>query len=289
VIVPPKLLSTTQPHLVATHGLTMWDWVHAAVIVAVTVALSQMVRRITLKAFGTHSNRPAARISARFAAYLIAAGGLLYSLNALHVKIGPLVGALGIGGIALAFALQDILQNLVAGVILQARRPIRHGDQVEVGHYQGTVLDIDLRNVQLRTFDGLDVYLPNRLVLDGAIVNYTMSPLRRLTLEIGIGYRTDLSDAQRCLLHAVSSVDAVLPEPAPAAWVTEFGDSSVKFSVLFWYSVADYTFWEVRSAVAISIQQTLRDAGIRIPYPIRTLEVDESTFDEIDLRQRADR
>ncbi|HEX6392778.1 MAG TPA: mechanosensitive ion channel family protein [Acidimicrobiales bacterium] len=287
--VPATILSTTQPHLVATHGLTLWDWVHAAVIVVVAIALSQMVRRVTLRAFGTHSNRPAARISARFAAYLIAAGGLLYSLNALHVQVGPLVGALGIGGIALAFALQDILQNLVAGVILQARRPIRHGDQIEVGHYQGTVLDIDLRNVQIRTYDGLDVYLPNRLVLDGPIVNYTMSPLRRLALEIGIGYRSNLSDAQRCLLQAASSVDAVLAEPAPAAWVTEFGESSIKFSVLFWYAVADHTFWEVRSAVAVSIQQALRDAGIQIPYPIRTLEVDQSTINEIDLRQHADR
>jgi small conductance mechanosensitive channel len=281
--------STAAPHLVPTHGLALWDWLHAGLIVLATVAFSQVVRRVTLKAFGTHAHRPAARISARFAAYLIAAAGLMYALNALHVQIGPLIGALGIGGIALAFALQDILQNLVAGVILQARRPIRHGDQVEVAHYQGTVTDIDLRNVLLRTYDGLDVYLPNRLVLEGPIVNYTMSPLRRLSLEIGVSYETDLTQAQRCLVHAASRVDGVAAEPPAAAWVTRFGDSSIEFAVLFWYSVADRTFWEVRSSVAISIQESLRDAGIRVPYPIRTLAFDESVAGAIDLRQPAAR
>jgi small conductance mechanosensitive channel len=268
------ILSTSQPHLVPAHGLALWDWVHAALIVVVTVALSQVVRKATLKAFGNHSDRPAARISARFGAYLIAAAGLMYVLNALHVKIGPLVGALGIGGIALAFALQDTLQNLVAGVILQARRPIRHGDQVEVGRYEGTVLDIDLRNVLLRTYDGLDVYLPNRLVLEGPIVNYTISPLRRLSLNIGVGYHTDLARAQQCLVDAVSRVEAVASDPPPAAWVTEFGESAIEFTVLFWYSVAEHSLWDVRSAVAISMQRALHDDGIEIPYPTRAIAVD---------------
>lgn len=281
--------STAQPHLVPTHGLVLWDWLHAAVIVAVTVALSQVVRKATLKAFGSHAHRPAARISARFAAYLIAVAGLMYALNALHVQIGPLIGALGIGGIALAFALQDILQNLVAGVILQARRPIRHGDQIEVGRFQGTVVDIDLRNVLVRTYDGLDVYLPNRLVLEGPIVNYTMSPMRRLSIDIGVSYDTDLAEAQRCLLRAASRVEAVASEPPPAAWVTRFGESSVDYTVLFWYSVADHSFWEVRSSVAISMQEGLRDAGIDVAYPIRTLSIDQSVLSSIDLRQHAGR
>lgn len=267
------MVLSTQPHLVTAHGITLWDWLHAGVIVAVTAALSQVVRRVTLKAFGQHSDRAAARISARFGAYLIIAAGLIYALNALHVQIGPLIGALGIGGIALAFALQDILQNLVAGIILQARRPIRHGDQVELGQHQGTVLDIDLRTVLIRTFDGLDVYLPNRVVLEGPIVNYTVSPTRRLSIQIGVSYAADLATAQRTLIEAASSVEAVSTEPAPAAWVTGFGESAVDFEVLFWYRIGTHSFWEVRSAVAMAIRTHLDDAGIEIPYPQRVLSM----------------
>ena len=259
--------------MVSTHGITLWDWLHAGVIVVVAVAISQVARRLTLKAFGQHSERGAARISARFGAYLIVTAGLVYALNALHVQIGPLIGALGIGGIALAFALQDILQNLVAGVILQARRPIRHGDQVQLGDYQGTVLDIDLRTVLIRTFDGLDVYLPNRVVLEAPIVNYTVSPMRRLSLEIGVGYTADLEAAQRLLIEAAASVESVSPEPAPAAWVTGFGQSAVDLEVLFWYRVGSHSFWEVRSEVAVAIRQSLAGAGIDIPYPHRVVSM----------------
>ncbi len=266
-------LSSTQPHLIAGPGITPWDWLHAGLIVVVTLAVSQVVRRITLRAFGNHSGRPAARISARFAAYVIVAAGLVYALDALKVQIGPLVGALGIGGIALAFALQDILQNLVAGVILQARRPIRHGDQVQVGDYQGTVLDIDLRNVLIRTFDGLDVYQPNRVVLEGAIVNYTVSPTRRLALEVGVGYQADVHLVQGLLIEAARSVEAVASEPAPAAWMTGFGESAVDFTLLFWYHVNEHSNWEVRSAVAMAVKAALEGAGIEIPYPQRTISM----------------
>lgn len=267
------MLLSSQPHLVSTHGITLWDWLHAGVIVVVAAAFSQVVRRLTLKAFGQHSDRGAARISARFVAYLIVIAGFVYALNAVHVQIGPLIGALGIGGIALAFALQDILQNLVAGVILQARRPIRHGDQVQLGDYQGTVLDIDLRTVLIRTFDGLDVYLPNRVVLEGPIVNYTVSPMRRLSLELGVSYSTDLEAAQRCLIEAASSVEAVSAEPTPAAWVTGFGESAVEFEVLFWYQVGAHSFWEVRSEVAVAVRRHLAEAGIEIPFPHRVLSM----------------
>lgn len=267
------MLLSAQPHLVPAHGITLWDWVHAGVIVVVTVIVSQVVRRVTLRAFGQHSERAAARISARFGAYLIIAAGLVYALNALRVQIGPLIGALGIGGIALAFALQDILQNLVAGIILQARRPIRHGDQVQLGSYQGTVLDIDLRTVLIRTFDGLDVYLPNRVVLEGAIVNYTVSPMRRLSLQVGLSYAADLETAQRTLIQATASVDMVSSEPAPAAWVTGFGESAVDFELLFWYQVGAHSVWEVRSAVAMAVRAALADAGIDIPYPQRVVSM----------------
>ena len=265
--------------------MTLWDWLHAGLIVLVTIAISQVIRRLTLRAFGSHSARPAARISARFAAYVVIAAGLVYALDALKVQIGPLVGALGIGGIALAFALQDILQNLVAGVILQARRPIRHGDQVQLGEYQGTVLDIDLRNVLIRTFDGLDVYLPNRVVLEGAIVNYTVSPTRRLALEIGVGYQADVSLVQRLLIEAAGSVDAVADEPSPAAWMTGFGESAINFTLLFWYHVSEHSNWEVRSAVAMAVKTALDGAGIEIPFPQRTVSVDPAAAEL--LRRRA--
>jgi small-conductance mechanosensitive channel len=279
------LAATTTPHIIAPHGVTAWDWAHAGIIVAVALAISQLLRRITGRAFKEGIERPLVRLIERFVAYVILLTGFVYALDALHVQIGPLIGALGIGGVALAFALQDILQNLVAGIIIQARRPLRIGDQVEVGsNCAGTVRDIDLRTVLIRTFDGLDIYVPNKTVLENAIVNYTITPNRRLKLDVGVPYGTDLDEAQSCLIDAAQSVDAVLDEPAPAAWVVEFGDSCITFSVLFWFQVGQ-SFWEVRSEVAMAAERRLR----HLPFPQRTLSLDPATARLLAPTEAADR
>ena len=262
----------TQPHLVVPHGITAWDWIHVAVILAVTVVATQAARRGVMRAAAKGDrDRAWGRLVSRFLTYVIVVAGLVYALVALRVQIGPLLGALGIGGIALAFALQDTLQNFVAGVLLQARRPIRRGDQVLLDNkFEGVVEDIDLRNVAVRTYDGLDVFIPNKTVLENPIVNYTRTPLRRARLDVGVGYGIDLGDAQRVLVEATRRTTGVKQMPEPAAWVDKFGDSSVQFTVLFWHSSDP---WRARSDVAMNVKRALDEASIAMPFPQRELWV----------------
>jgi small-conductance mechanosensitive channel len=264
--------AATQPHLVVPQGITAWDWIHVAVILAVTAMATLVVRRVVMRAApGGDGDRAWGRLVSRFLTYLIVVAGLVYSLVALRIQIGPLLGALGIGGIALAFALQDTLQNFVAGVLLQTRRPIRRGDQVLLDNkFEGVVADIDLRNVAVRTYDGLDVFIPNKTVLENPIVNYTRTPLRRTNLEVGVGYGIDLDEAQRVLVEALRRVSGVKQLPAPAAWVHEFGDSSVRFTLLFWHSIDP---WRARSDVAMSVKAALDEAGMTMPFPQRDVWV----------------
>ena len=265
-------LGATQPHLVVPHGITAWDWIHVGVILAVTALVTQVVRRAVMRAAaGDEGDRAWGRLVSRFLTYLIVVAGLVYSLVAMRIQIGPLLGALGIGGIALAFALQDTLQNLVAGILLQTRRPVRRGDQVLLDNkFEGVVEDIDLRNVAVRTYDGLDVFIPNKTVLENPIVNYTRTPLRRTGLEVGMGYGVDLDEAQRLLVEAMRRTNGVKSLPAPAAWVREFGDSSVRFTLLFWHSIDP---WRARSDVAMSVKVALDEAGIAMPFPQRDVWV----------------
>jgi small-conductance mechanosensitive channel len=264
-------------HLVVPHGITAWDWIHVGVILGITIIATQATRRAVMRAAGRDPDRAWGRLVSRFLTYLIVVAGLVYSLVALRVQIGPLLGALGIGGIALAFALQDTLQNFVAGVLLQARRPIRRGDQVLLDNkFEGVVEDIDLRNVAVRTFDGLDVFIPNKTVLENPIVNYTRTPLRRTTLEVGVAYGIDLGEAQRLLVDAMTRTIGVKQLPAPAAWVREFGDSSVGFTLLFWHSSDP---WRARSDVAMSVKMALDEATISMPFPQREVWVRAPTRD----------
>lgn len=267
------LAASSQPVVIVPHGVTAWDWIHAGIILAVTVALSQLVRRVGPRFGRFDPERMAVRVVQRVVMYTLVLVGCVYALGAVRVQVGPLLGALGIGGIALAFALQDTLQNLVAGIILQARRPFRRGDQVQIDRYEGIVQDVDLRNVSLLTYDGLHVFLPNRTVLENPIVNYTRTPTRRSQLTVGVSYGTDLERARTVLLDAVAEAPEVENVPAPSAWVHDFGESSVNLVLMFWHTIDRASVWQARSSVATRVKAALDGAGIEMPFPQRVVTV----------------
>ncbi len=253
-------------------GVEPWDWVRAGIVLVVTLVLAAAARRAVERLFGRQGGDPGGgRVAGRFLSLVVVAVGLVYVLVVLGVRIGPLVGALGLGGIALAFALQDILQNFVAGLLIQLRRPFRRGEQVQLGDYEGVVEDVNLRTVQLHTYDGLVVYLPNATVLQGAIVNYTRTPLSRTELEVGVAYDTDLPTAQRVLLEAVTGAAEVVGSPPPEVWAWRFDDSAIVFAVRYWHSADIASRWRVRSQVAVDVKAALDRAGITIPFPQVTL------------------
>ncbi|HEX2850116.1 MAG TPA: mechanosensitive ion channel family protein [Acidimicrobiales bacterium] len=187
------------------------------------------------------------------------------------MRLAPLLGAIGIGGIAVALAAQSILSNFIASVLLQTRRPFRRGDQIATNDHEGRVEDVNLRAVVLRSFDGEQVVLPAAAVVASPIVNYTRLGRRRTTLTVGVGYATDLRSAQKVIVDAVRRVDDVHPSPPPEALVQELGESSIDLAVRFWHAPEVATMWRVRSEVAIEVKAALDDAGIEIPFPQRVL------------------
>lgn len=244
----------------------------AVIVFVATIALAVLVRRLLVRALDRgDSDRHVGRLTGRFLSLILVALGTVYALGIVGVRIGPLLGALGVGGIALAFAAQDILQNFVAGVLLQVRRPFRVGDQIGSGDFEGTVEDVNLRTVEITSYDGLTVYLPNAEVLKSPIVNFTRTPLSRTSLTVGVAYDTDLGRAQQVLQAACRAAEGVQEPPAPEVWVEEFAESSINVAVRYWHAADIASRWRVRSAVAMSIKDALDTAGIAIPFPQRTL------------------
>jgi small conductance mechanosensitive channel len=207
----------------------------------------------------------------RVVAWVAVTVALFWSLALLEVRIGPLFGAVGIGGVALAFAAQSIIANFLASIILQIRRPFRRGDQIETNDCEGTVEDVDFRVVRLRTFDGERVLVPCADVLSNPIVNLTTLGRRRTTLEVGVAYDADLEQARDVLLAAVEEVDGVLDRPPAEVWVKEFDDSAVTLAVRFWHAPDIASLWRVRSHVAVAVKKALNGAGIEIPFPQRVI------------------
>ena len=189
------------------------------------------------------------------------------------IEIGPLIGALGITGLAVALALQPVLQNLFAGVVLQTERPIDCGEEIETMDHHGLVLDVTSRATVVQTFDGAVVHIPNSAVLDGAITNHTRNGIRRSIVVVGVAYATDVEHACEVLATAAASVDGVYESPAPEALASEFSDSSIDIEVEYWHDPHEADRRALRSTMVATLREALRDAEIEIPFPQRDLWV----------------
>lgn len=270
---PAFLLAQARSEEIVPSGLSTADWVQAGIIAAAALLVAVMLNRLVVRLVeaGSSSRFGVARLLGRLAALLTFAAGTVYALNTLGVRIGPLLGALGIVGLAVAFALQQILENFVASIIIQARSPFRVGDQVQSGDWEGTVQDINFRAVVLRTVDGTRVVIPSASVLDSPIQNLTAFDLRRTTVTVGIAYDTDLDTATGVIEVAVQRAEGVASHPAPEVLVEELAESSVNLAVRFWHEPSIAGMWTARDAVLRMTYRALGEAGIEIPFPQRTV------------------
>ena len=253
-------------------GLTATDWIVAGALVLVGIAGGALLRSLVGRALSRgDSERAAAVMISRIVGWAAVVAALFWSLSLLGVRVAPLFGAVGIGGVALAFAAQSILANFLASIILQVRRPFRRGDQIETNDCEGTVEDVDFRVVRLRTFDGERVMVPCAEVLSKPILNLTTLGRRRTTLELGVSYDADLEEARHLLVTAIGQAEGVLDRPAPEVWVKEFDDSAITLVARFWHAPDSATKWRVRSHVAVAAKRALDEAGIEIPFPQRVV------------------
>ena len=187
------------------------------------------------------------------------------------VVTSVLAGA-GIIGLALAFAFQDIAANFMSGIFISLRKPLRAGDIVKIKDYMGTVIDINLRDTVLETFQGQRVIIPNKDVLQNPIENYSMLGKRRMDLTVGVSYGEDLEKVQRVTLDAVQEIDHTTTDEIKL-YYNEFGDSSINFTIRIWVdSVKSSTYWFVMHEAIIRIKKAYDSNNITIPFPIRTLD-----------------
>ena len=197
------------------------------------------------------------------------------------LRLGDIIGLLGLGSVAIGFAFQDIFKNFLAGILLLVEEPFRLGDQVMMCDYEGTVEAIKIRSTQLRTYTGEIVEIPNAIVFTNPVRVLTAYRSRRTDLAIGVDYTTPLPLAKQTFLNVVHRADGVLDDPAPEVDVVGFGDSSIDFKVRYWTTPQMAQVRRIQTQVAMALKAACDEAGISIPYPIRTVHLfDQTQFDE---------
>jgi small-conductance mechanosensitive channel len=251
----------------------------AAIIVSVTVTAAGVLS--ALAAAASERRAFAAGVTGLFRTAVravILSIGLLVLLDSLGIQITPLLTALGVGGLAVALALQDTLTNLFAGVHLLADRPIRVGDYVRIAEIEGHVVDVGWRSTRLRMLANNVVIVPNKKVAESIITNYDM-PERRmaLTLPVSVGYGSDPEQVEAVLkdvaLAAAREVPGLLAEPAPLArLIPGFGAYALEFTLIC--QVASFVDqYVVQHELRKRILRRLREERIEIPVPVRAIEL----------------
>lgn len=203
--------------------------------------------------------------------------GAIAALQQVNFNVTSFVAGLGIIGFTLGFAFQDIAKNFVAGVLLLLQQPFDIGDAIEVAGYTGTVTDIEIRSTTLRTLDGRHVIIPNADVYTGVITNFSRSPSRRLELEVGVGYGSNLEEVTALVKEAIAGLPGVQAEPAPVVSFHTFGDSSVNLTAYFWVDTAVANLLDARDGAVKAVKAALDGAGVDIPYPVTTVLLEKGS------------
>ena len=193
--------------------------------------------------------------------------GLLVAVDALGFQPQTVVTGLGLTGLALGFALKDIISNFVSGLLILALRPFELGDQIVVGGTEGGVERIELRATAIRTYDGRLVLVPNAEVFTSRVTNNTASPVRRAVVPLFLGYDSDLPRAVEVVREATVSATGVLADPPAAVRVAELGQDDLVLEARFWTDSRRSDFTATQALVRAGIVDALRNAGIGLPDP----------------------
>lgn len=186
-------------------------------------------------------------------------------------RLSTLLAGLGIAGITIGFALQDVAKNFISGILLLLTQPFEIGDTIGVQGYTGKILAINLRSTEMREADGRFVIIPNSDIFISPIVNFTRAPTRRIQLPLGITIDTDLDLATRTAFSAAEEIAGFLRDPAPKLIFESFSDSVIQSTFYFWIDTAKVDYSDAQAAAAHAIKNAFRDAGLIMPYP--TVEV----------------
>lgn len=208
----------------------------AVIILAATWLLLRLVRQPAKNALQRAGLAPALvrLLVDSLLRYTVLAFAVVMALGQLDVDVTAAIAGLGIAGIAIGFAAQDSVANVISGFMIFLDKPFQTGDWVEVVDQRGTVVEITLRSTRIRTPSNTFVIIPNKTIINEVLVNHSKNGDLRLNIPIGIAYKEYIPQAREVILRAVSKVDQVLAEPAPTVVVLECGDSSINLEIRVW-------------------------------------------------------
>ena len=237
----------------------------AVVAIVLTVVVARLVRSMVERALRRgRAERHVVVVVATLAYYAAFALGLLVSLSLGGVNLGVLVGSLGLATVALGFALQDIVSNFTAGIVLLLEHPFTEGDHIAIAEAEGEVEEIRVRATRLRAPDGQLVLVPNKLLFTQVLTNSTATMRRRVEVLLEVPYGQDAARARELLLEVAAGLEGVSDDPEPRLLTQLLGQGARRLRLTFWVDSRSDDPDRVRSELLDTAEKRLRDAGVSL-------------------------
>ena len=240
-------------------------------ILALAWAIVKILRRILPPVFKRSLNRQVAHLLQNTIFITIWILAFIQVLSVFGVDVVSILGAAGVVGIAIGFASQTSLSNLISGIFLVGEKSVKLGDWVQVDGFSGAIESIDLLSVKIRTADNSLVRIPNETLIKAPVQNMTQASLRRCDFDIGVDYSSDIARVRQIIRQVVARQTSLVNNPPPAVMFVEFADSALTIHVGAWCKTPDYV--DARFEFAGNILDAFRKEGINIPFPIRTVDI----------------
>lgn len=250
----------------------------ALVVFAAFWGIGRLARLVLRRRLRRRRTESFSTVFSKLAGTALATIGFFLSVTIVFPSVKPvdLLAGLGILSVAFGFAFKDILENLLAGILLLFRQPFEAGDQIRSGEWVGTVQRINIRETVLRQYDGRMVLIPNAQVYTDAVLVQTGFDLVRSSIVAGVAYETDLPRARRIAVEAMMGVEGVVADPAPEALYTEWAASTINLDLRFWTEPRQLEVRNVQSRVIEAVTAAFDEAGIEMPCSVIALQATSS-------------
>jgi len=245
------------------------------VILFAGITANKMVKRLIRRSVDHDVDEHVYKTTTKLSSFLVYGITFVALMGVYNVPLGSLATLVGLLGLGLSFAMQDMITNLISGVMILISRPFKIGDQIEAGGEEGTVQDIRIRATDIRTYDGKKVIIPNSKLYNDVIVNNTAYGNRRFEVVVGIDYDDDIKAAKEIAEHALKDAEHVESDPEPQVLIDELGGSSVNLKLRGWTDTHKANIVKASSELTHLIKDRYDEEGIDIPYPIRTVYMEE--------------
>ncbi len=256
-------------HNIIYGDVTWMNLITAAVILFLAMILSKVLSLHLRRSLKDKMVKENLELMAKVVTYGILIIAFVWVLPTLGLELSGLMVAGGIFGLAIGFASQSIIGNLISGLFLMGERPVKLGDFIEVSGNMGVVEDIQIISTTVRTLDGPTIRIPNEMVFTSSITNYTSIPIRRFEYEIGISYADDAELAIQIIRDIIKEHPMALLNPAPQVYVDGLGDNSVDIIVRIWSPSS--AWFPVKMELLWKMKRAIEAAGIEIPFPQRVV------------------